>query len=110
MGAYGSSTVALLNKTAAAMFTDSDHDGIDDNWELLFFGNLQTADSSSDYDRDGYSDVQEYLNNRNRYLDPKGLSFDLTAANAPGGQGYIDDGEEQGTGRSLEGVLHLLLN
>ncbi len=57
MGAYGNSTVALINKTAATMFTDSDHDGIDDNWELLFFGNLQTADSSSDYDRDGYSDA-----------------------------------------------------
>jgi parallel beta-helix repeat protein len=110
MGAYGNSTVALINTTAAAMFTDTDHDGIDDNWELLFFGNLQTANSKSDYDRDGYSDVQEYLNNRNHHLDPKGLSFDLTAANAPGGEGYIDDGEEQGTGRSLEGVLHLLLN
>ena len=76
----------------------------DDAWELLFFGNLQTADSRSDYDRDGYSDVQEYLNN------PKGVSFDLTVANAPGGEGYVDDGEEQEAGRSLESVLHLPLN
>jgi parallel beta-helix repeat protein len=110
MGAYGNSTASLLNKTEAATFADSDHDGIDDSWELLFFGNLQTADSSSDYDQDGYSDLQEYLNNCNRYIDPEGASFDPTAANAPGGEGYVDDGEEQRTGRSLEGVLHLLLN
>ena len=110
MGAYGNSTASLLNKTEAATFADSDHDGIDDSWELLFFGNLQTADSSSDYDQDGYSDLQEYLNNCNRYIDPEGASFDPTAANAPGGEGYVDDGEEQQAGRSLEGVLHLLLN
>uniref|UniRef100_UPI0040566958 right-handed parallel beta-helix repeat-containing protein n=1 Tax=Candidatus Electronema sp. TaxID=2698783 RepID=UPI0040566958 len=110
MGAYGNSTVALINKTAAAMFEDSDRDGIDDSWELLFFGNLQTAGSSSDYDRDGYSDVQEYLNNRNHHLDPKGVSFDLTAANAPGGEGY----EQSGSGQNLsssrtEAILRLLL-
>ncbi|MGR0481446.1 MAG: right-handed parallel beta-helix repeat-containing protein [Candidatus Electronema sp. V4] len=110
MGAYGNSTVALLNKTAAAIFADADQDSIDDNWELLFFGNLSTADSRSDYDRDGYSDVQEYLNNRNRHLDPKGVSFDLTAANAPGGEGYVQSGSGQNLSSSrTEAILRLLL-
>jgi len=59
MGAYGGSTVQLLNTTATAMLTDTDQDGIDDAWELLFFSNLTTANSTSDYDRDGYSDVPE---------------------------------------------------
>jgi len=109
MGAYGSSTAALINKTAAAMFADTDHDGIDDSWELLFFGNLTTADSHSDYDRDGYSDVQEYLNNRNHHLDPKGVSFDLTAANAPGGEGYVQNGDSTLSSSRIEAVLRLLL-
>ncbi len=41
---------------------DNDGDGIDDNWEMTHFQNLTTADATSDYDKDGYSDEQEYLN------------------------------------------------
>ena len=88
MGAYAGSTAALLNTVAGAMLADTDQDGIDDAWELLFFNDLTTADATSDYDNDGYSDVQEYLNNQHRSVDPKGNSFDLTKVNEPDGNGY----------------------
>ncbi|WP_339138386.1 MAG: right-handed parallel beta-helix repeat-containing protein [Candidatus Electrothrix sp. GW3-4] len=94
MGAYGNSSVKLINETAAAMFTDTDEDGIDDHWEQLFFGTLSTASSTSDYDQDGYSDLQEYLNNLRRHVDPDGAAFDLTGGNEAGGEGYVEIVEE----------------
>ncbi|WLE98541.1 MAG: NosD domain-containing protein [Candidatus Electrothrix communis] len=95
MGAYASSTAALINTVATTMLADTDNDGIDDAWEMLFFGNLTTANSTSDYDRDGYTDLQEYLNNNNRSADPKGNSFDLTKTNEPDGNGYEVVGEKK---------------
>jgi len=58
---------------------DSDSDGIPDYWEKTHFGNLTTADATSDYDKDGYSDLQEYTN---------GGSYDPTVQDEPGGNGY----------------------
>lgn len=40
---------------------DSDGDGIADAWELQHFGNLTTANAKSDFDGDGFTDLQEYL-------------------------------------------------
>ncbi|MCX5769983.1 MAG: thrombospondin type 3 repeat-containing protein [Candidatus Hydrogenedentes bacterium] len=40
--------------------TDSDADGIGDEWELDWFGDLTTADETTDYDSDGVSDLQEF--------------------------------------------------
>ena len=40
---------------------DTNGNGIADAWELLNFGNLTTATATSDFDRDGISDLQEYL-------------------------------------------------
>ena len=39
---------------------DSDTDGIPDQWETRYFGNLSTANSTSDYDHDGITDRNEY--------------------------------------------------
>jgi hypothetical protein len=39
---------------------DSDNDGMDDDWEVAFFGNLH-RDGSGDFDHDGHSDLQEFL-------------------------------------------------
>lgn len=39
---------------------DSDGDGIPDNWEKLYFGNLTTANALTDKDGDGSSDLAEY--------------------------------------------------
>jgi len=47
-----------------AIFIDSDGDGMDDNWEIAHFGNLdQTADG--DYDGDGFTNLQEFQNGTN---------------------------------------------
>jgi hypothetical protein len=39
---------------------DTDSDGIDDSWERQQFSDLTTATSSSDYDKDGASDLAEF--------------------------------------------------
>lgn len=47
---------------------DEDLDGMPDVWEQRYFGNLQRGSpekSREDYDRDGYTDVEEYLNQTN---------------------------------------------
>ncbi|RPJ50614.1 MAG: hypothetical protein EHJ95_06730 [Methanobacteriota archaeon] len=47
---------------------DADLDGMPDAWERKFFGHTKRGsvnDSSSDYDRDGYTDLEEYLNQTN---------------------------------------------
>ena len=67
---------------------DSDGDGIDDPWEEYFFGDLTTASASSDYDKDGYSDLLEFLNSLTGQTDPAGAPYDPTVKNAPGGTGY----------------------
>lgn len=40
---------------------DTDADGIDDNWERQWFGNLTTAGLGTDKDGDGQSDASEYV-------------------------------------------------
>jgi Tol biopolymer transport system component len=39
---------------------DSDGDGIDDDWELTFFNTL-SRDGTGDFDRDGMTDLEEFL-------------------------------------------------
>ena len=41
-------------------FTDIDFDGLPDDWETLYFGDL-SQDASGDYDGDGLSNLAEYL-------------------------------------------------
>ena len=38
---------------------DRDNDGLPDNWESQYFGNL-TRDGSGDFDNDGNSDLLEF--------------------------------------------------
>jgi len=51
---------------AGTPYIDSDHDGMADAWENEKFGNLTTANydaaNKTDYDSDGYSDLEEFLN------------------------------------------------
>ena len=76
--------------------TDSDNDGIDDSWELTWFNNLSTANGTSDFDGDGYSDLMEYLNDLNGESDPGGGEYDPTKENEPGGTGYAPKSEDDG--------------
>ena len=39
---------------------DSDGDGMDDDWEVTYFGNL-SRDGTGDFDHDGQTDLQEFL-------------------------------------------------
>ena len=40
--------------------TDSDHDGMDDDWEMAYFNTL-ARDGTGDLDHDGQTDLQEFL-------------------------------------------------
>jgi hypothetical protein len=42
--------------------SDSDRDGLPDDWETTYFGNTSSQSGVSDYDGDGFSNLQEYLN------------------------------------------------
>lgn len=68
-----SNAVAYVQTDAIAPGMDKDGDGIPDAWELQHFGNLTTANATSDHDGDGVSDKNEYLastdpNNASDYL------------------------------------------
>ncbi|MCP5005601.1 MAG: S8 family serine peptidase [Planctomycetes bacterium] len=71
--------------TASFEVLDSDSDGIFDLWEITNFGNLITANATTDYDNDGLLDKDEYANS----TDPKNNDSD--------GDG-IDDSTEVNTG------------
>jgi uncharacterized repeat protein (TIGR02543 family) len=47
-------------------FVDTDFDGMDDDWEIRNFGDLN-QDANGDFDHDGISNLQEFLNGK----DPK---------------------------------------
>lgn len=81
---------------------DTDSDGIEDSWEQVHFGDLTTADATSDYDNDGYTDLQEYQNNKAIIVDPDGIAYDPKKENAPNGTGYV--------GSNLTPILMLLLD
>lgn len=54
------------NLATGPIAVDTDQDGMADAWELQWFGTLSRGaptDSRGDFDRDGYTDVEEYLNN-----------------------------------------------
>ncbi|MDA8137500.1 MAG: right-handed parallel beta-helix repeat-containing protein [Desulfobacteraceae bacterium] len=55
---------------------DKDGDGIPDAWEFANFGNLTTANATSDFDGDGVRDIDEYLagtNPRSKDSDGDGM-------------------------------------
>ena len=50
----------LTQKSVTVSSADSDNDGMDDAWELQFFGNL-SRDGTGDFDGDGFRDLHEFL-------------------------------------------------
>jgi hypothetical protein len=44
-----------------ALISDSDNDGISDDIEILYWGNLTAADNTTDHDNNGMSDATEIL-------------------------------------------------
>ncbi len=64
----------LVSKTNPYQ-ADTDGDGIPDGWQWAYFGSLQPADG--DYDGDGVSNYQEYLNG----TDPNKIQFSVSVTN-----------------------------
>jgi pectate lyase len=50
---------------------DDDSDGMPDRWEVSHDLDSRTDDSSEDRDRDGYTNVEEYVNDLVREFDPR---------------------------------------
>ncbi len=51
-----------LNIDSGTPCTDTDHDGMPDQWENVKGLNYNVVDSSLDKDNDGYTNIEEYLN------------------------------------------------
>lgn len=85
--------------------TDTDKDGMNDDWERQYFGDL-SHDGTKDSDNDGYTDLQEYLNSLSGN-DSEGNPWDPTVINAPGGPGYIDS---RGSGSFWLLMMPVILN
>jgi hypothetical protein len=65
-------------------YADSDKDGMADTWETIHFGSLDRGsptDSSGDFDNDGYTDLEEFLNGTDP--NPSGPSGSPTPSPTP---------------------------
>ena len=69
----GTNTAYVVKTDSITPGVDTDGDGIADAFELLYFGNLTTANAGSDYNGDGVSDLQAYLDG----TDPRSVSGSL---------------------------------
>lgn len=68
---------------AKILVGDSDHDGMDDDWEMAYFGNL-SHDGTADTDGDGLTDYQEFLAGTNP-IDNSSVLRCLAVATSAGG-------------------------
>ncbi len=87
----------MLTVESGAVFVDSDGDGIDDTWEYHYYAtDLNRFSANGDYDFDGYTDLQEYLNmiNSPDGLDEFGQEWSPLAKNAPDQTGYTMSEDE----------------
>ncbi len=60
--------------TAVYSISDSDSDGMQDWWEMRYFGNL-TQGGAQDFDHDGYTNLQEYASGTNPKVKDPGPSL-----------------------------------
>lgn len=84
--------ITSVSSFTMGTFTDSDNDGMDDNWERFYFDNLTTADEKTDFDKDGYTDLEEYLLWKEGTMDAEGYPYNPLTYNK---------GEKNPTGISL---------
>jgi len=63
---------------------DTDLDKMPDGWETLYFGNLTTANATTDFNGNGVLDYQEYLNGTNPTLMPMQTPLSIIGTDANG--------------------------
>ena len=61
----GNASIDTSDAPVEAPDFDLDNDGIDDWWEVKFFGNTNSTDGTTDSDGDGLTDYSEYLTDLN---------------------------------------------
>jgi hypothetical protein len=111
-----SNASAQLETDTMRRGSDSDSDGMPDNWELSQVGDLSVLEASRDFDSDGTTNEREYLADTDP-LDPasalrithlgvseSGSSIMLTWASQPSRLYRIQQLEGLNTGRSWQGV------
>ncbi len=59
-----SQTTGLPFLSGGNTYIDSDNDGIEDSWESNINGTVGSQDHNGDHDRDGYTNLEEYLHYR----------------------------------------------
>ncbi|HMO04654.1 MAG TPA: S8 family serine peptidase [Kiritimatiellia bacterium] len=79
----GSATSAVVVITRES--NDTDGDGIDDAWEMYFFGSLTNANAFTDSDNDGFVDLHEFLAGTVPTNASSLLMVDGGAVSGPGG-------------------------
>ncbi len=86
----GSGNVSMIDNLRILYMRigDEDKDGIEDDWEILYFGDLTTVNDTTDYDNDKYSDLQEFINQKNLETDPAGNIYNPKIKNVGGGTGH----------------------
>jgi Ig-like domain-containing protein/List-Bact-rpt repeat protein len=96
----GQYTVVLTNPSGgvtsapAMLMLDTDADGLADSWEQTYFGSL-AQHSATDYDGDGVSNLNEFLDGTNP-MDSASVLFRLTVT-SDGGQITVTPGRFQFT-------------
>lgn len=88
-GSTAQDIIVTVSATTPPDFIDDDGDGIDDWWELNYAESLSILGVGTDFDNDGYTDLQEYLNWLDHESDPEDNLFDpVNIQNVPGDTGY----------------------
>jgi len=68
---------------------DTYGDAISDEYRVSIFGNIAAMYQTSEWDKRGYTDFQEYLNILNGETELDGAEYASIAVGAPGGTGYV---------------------
>ena len=79
-----SNALAVVQTDAIAPGPDTDGDGIADAFEFQFAGNLTAMNAATDQDRDGFTDLEEYLAGTDPMNPADSLKI-LQFASSPGG-------------------------
>jgi len=117
-----SNAIAFVQTDVIAPGADTDGDNIPDAFEYQFAGNLMTMNSTTDLDRDGFTDLEEYLAGTDPtdaadslkilqfIVSPRGTNVTLTWSSKPTRQYFLEQrsGFDSGTGW-LDSGLGLLL-